>query len=346
MPLAPHRPTPATRPIGRRGGFTFIEVMFAVMILGFGVIMIAAMLPVALRQTQTARESVAGTATCEGGFHTLEAAYALRDTSGTTIYNLPGTYQNTANTNVPAAAGDLPEASTFPAYRATTETAVVPLFLATLGDRVDSSDPKTAFIPFYLGDGTGTPRVSVVGVGVRNVPSMSDPTAQPPITDANPSFLLPGRFFLSFDNSPLPVTVTMNDKTLDVGGQLEQVAPNTVTLAGRAGVADAQIGGPKGAAVEGAAVVVRDEQGLLRVLRLSAAVNDASLEWTLAPGGDFTPNQARLVNPTDRTSAPKVVVGYLVGRMLKNPGLAYDAADNFYVGPTQVTQVLESQVMP
>lgn len=46
-----------------RGGFTFTEVMFAVVILGIGFIMIAAIFPVAIRQTaQSAEESLAVTA--------------------------------------------------------------------------------------------------------------------------------------------------------------------------------------------------------------------------------------------------------------------------------------------
>src|SRR6187402_1210203 len=44
---------------GRRRGFSFTEVMFAVMVLGIGFIMVAAMFPVTISQTQqTMRESV------------------------------------------------------------------------------------------------------------------------------------------------------------------------------------------------------------------------------------------------------------------------------------------------
>src|SRR3954463_10483758 len=43
----------------RRGGFSFTEVLFAVMVLGIGFIMVAAMFPVTISQTQaTMRESV------------------------------------------------------------------------------------------------------------------------------------------------------------------------------------------------------------------------------------------------------------------------------------------------
>src|SRR5437870_2113109 len=39
-----------------RAGFSFTEVLFAVMVLGIGFIMIAAMFPVTIRQTQTTME--------------------------------------------------------------------------------------------------------------------------------------------------------------------------------------------------------------------------------------------------------------------------------------------------
>src|SRR5688500_18440357 len=65
-----------------RNGFTFIEVMFALVILAFGVIMIAAMLPVAVRQTQNTRETNAGSAIIESGFHQLETLWGSYDAIG------------------------------------------------------------------------------------------------------------------------------------------------------------------------------------------------------------------------------------------------------------------------
>lgn len=67
-----------TRPDLRGRGFTFIEVMFAVLVMGAGVAMIAAMLPVAVRQTRDLREQAAGNAVIESGFHLVEAQ-AIQD---------------------------------------------------------------------------------------------------------------------------------------------------------------------------------------------------------------------------------------------------------------------------
>src|SRR5256885_1959303 len=66
--VARHAPSPTmarpmprrmARPLARRG-FSFAEILFAVMILGIGFIMLAAIFPVAIKQTaQTGEESVA-----------------------------------------------------------------------------------------------------------------------------------------------------------------------------------------------------------------------------------------------------------------------------------------------
>src|SRR4051812_13587494 len=56
-----HAPPPARHP-GRRRGFSFIEILFAVMILGIGFIMIAGIFPVAISQTAaTQDETIAAT---------------------------------------------------------------------------------------------------------------------------------------------------------------------------------------------------------------------------------------------------------------------------------------------
>src|SRR4051794_11096339 len=49
-----------TKRPNRRGGFSFAEVMFAVIVLGIGFIMIAAIFPVAIGQTQSSLSDTAG----------------------------------------------------------------------------------------------------------------------------------------------------------------------------------------------------------------------------------------------------------------------------------------------
>src|SRR5258705_8389771 len=62
-----------------RHGFTFTEVMFAVILLGIGFIMLAGMFPVAIQQTQTnVQESTASTV-AQAAAHYLEQTMTLSD---------------------------------------------------------------------------------------------------------------------------------------------------------------------------------------------------------------------------------------------------------------------------
>jgi prepilin-type N-terminal cleavage/methylation domain-containing protein len=67
-------PAPRTR----RRGFSFVEVLFAVMILGIGFIMIAGVFPVAIAQTAATQEETIGAATARGAAATCATATSLR----------------------------------------------------------------------------------------------------------------------------------------------------------------------------------------------------------------------------------------------------------------------------
>src|SRR5688572_3759849 len=61
----------ARRSAARRG-FSFTEVLFAVMILGVGFIMVAAIFPVAIQQAQTSTEETTSAAVSRGAINYLE----------------------------------------------------------------------------------------------------------------------------------------------------------------------------------------------------------------------------------------------------------------------------------
>ena len=65
-----HRPLPPSSP--RRRGFSFTEVLFAVMILGVGFIMVAAIFPVAIQQSRTTAEETTAAAVARGGANFFE----------------------------------------------------------------------------------------------------------------------------------------------------------------------------------------------------------------------------------------------------------------------------------
>lgn len=76
--------TPSRRPcssfilhpssLGRRTGFSFTEVLFAVIILGIGFIMIAAIFPVAIQQTKTTTEETTASTIARGAVNYLQSA--------------------------------------------------------------------------------------------------------------------------------------------------------------------------------------------------------------------------------------------------------------------------------
>src|SRR5882672_11756716 len=62
-----------------RRGFTFTEVMFAVILLGIGFIMLAGMFPVAIQQTQTNVEESTGSTIVQAARHYLEQTMTVDD---------------------------------------------------------------------------------------------------------------------------------------------------------------------------------------------------------------------------------------------------------------------------
>src|SRR6266496_5819408 len=79
-----------------RRGFSFAEVLFAVAVLGIGFIMVAAIFPFAIQQTQIAMEETVGTATARNG-----AAYLL-GTQFLSAAHLPYTSPAAPASSVPA----------------------------------------------------------------------------------------------------------------------------------------------------------------------------------------------------------------------------------------------------
>src|SRR5688572_26143973 len=66
------RPGLRARGRARQGGFNFTEVLFAVMILGIGFIMVAAIFPIAIQQTKMTGEEVQASTTARGGVNVVQ----------------------------------------------------------------------------------------------------------------------------------------------------------------------------------------------------------------------------------------------------------------------------------
>jgi prepilin-type N-terminal cleavage/methylation domain-containing protein len=122
----------------RRRGFSFTEVLFAVMILGIGFIMVAAIFPVAIQQSRTTSEETTGAAVARGAAAVLEKA--------ATDSTMPAT--GLANIVVCGDFDGFPPAPGFPDRRDT-----FTLSGAVRGSVTVAADPRFAWVPFYRRSG-------------------------------------------------------------------------------------------------------------------------------------------------------------------------------------------------
>jgi type II secretory pathway pseudopilin PulG len=208
---------PSPRPRHRHRGFSFAEVMFAVVILGVGFIMVAGIFPVAIQQNQTTNEE-------------SEAASAAREAANT-ISSLPQTVTNvvTAAYQNGAAVASIP--GTYPMFPPTVKNytlpaapqsgvvappAVVVPFSGARWDAIrnsliSTSDPRFAYVPFYKREnGASVAQLIVVAVGVRNRPIYE------PVKDIIPV--------------SSPQSIMLFRSTFPVDANYCAICPDTVTL--------------------------------------------------------------------------------------------------------------------
>lgn len=148
----------ATRRRFTARGFTFTEVLFAVILLGIGFIMIAAMFPVAIQQTQLNVEESVGAAIARAATKTMQQVARADLVPATTA---PG---QDAGTN--------PAVYSFRDQRMQ-EALAEPLWRTVRGNLILSSDSRYAWIPLFsrgqLPDGRpqDTARLIVICVQAR-----------------------------------------------------------------------------------------------------------------------------------------------------------------------------------
>lgn len=166
--------------LSSRRGFSFAEVMFAVVILGIGFIMVAAVFPVAIQQTQaTGEENI--------------AALAVRDAADS-IVSVPSMSKNPAYiANASPAqitANPAVAIATYPVFPPTVKNYVVgtnpastppPAIVVPFNgarwkliqsDSIMVSDTRYAYVPFYRREnGSAAAELIVISVAVRNKPT-------------------------------------------------------------------------------------------------------------------------------------------------------------------------------
>jgi type II secretory pathway pseudopilin PulG len=241
-----------------RRGFTFTEILFSVLILGIGFILIAAIFPVALKQTQSTAEETEAATIAKGGVSYLQKystqSYWNTPVTGTPVYDQMvhpiGPYPLLSDATLP------------------TNTTLWPLIS---GNLILPSDPRYAWVPMYRQglDPTATPpnskplpyiQVIVIGVQARNRSfyDSNDLAARPPGTNGT----------ASLEARPL---------------QLSGVGNEQFTFADIAG--NSYIG----CVSDGAFVVIASDTnaGLSNGFIYRLGTNAGGTTWGLAPGNDI-----------------------------------------------------------
>jgi hypothetical protein len=255
-----------------RAGYSFTEVMFAVVVLGIGFIMIAAMFPVAISQSKTTSEETSASAIARGGVNYLDTIATGR--------NMPPT--DAANPTQPALV--VPFIGTPAAAPPYTMTpAGTGSWQAIRGSLVLAADPRYAFVPMYRRE-TGSNQAQVFVVAVQSrARSRYDDTDTVNLTGAQVWYA---------NLKARPVTVNVNPS----GG-----GPNVpwiqITNATGANMPQAAA-----AVAEGTYVVIAADPGGNagspigtfngRIYRVGAQAVDATgaavaNTWTLQPGNDY-----------------------------------------------------------
>lgn len=236
------------RSTSARPGFTFVEILFAVMILGIGFIMIAGIFPVAINQTQLNGDETVGAALARNGVHYLEQIpySSLVDRSKVPPVDpflADGVVHPYASTHLPYVAGNL----------------------------ISAEDQRYAWVPFYLRklDTTVTPpqpstSAQVIVVACR---SRSKPVYEPAVDIAN-GVLIPKFFdrvsFAKNGAADQPDTITLS------GGNGDALAPGMFLIVASDTGSDTNYPGVNATGW---------------VYRLGARVSTNT--WELAPGMDL-----------------------------------------------------------
>jgi type II secretory pathway pseudopilin PulG len=147
----------------RRGGFSFIEVLFAVILLGIGFIMIAGIFPVAIEQSTTTANETAGQLVCRDAIRMIQNAASMYGGSALFAATPVSTNSN---------AGTLIQ---FPAS----------LYQALGANTFFTTDRRYAWVGFYRRDanpstGVAYPYAQVFVIALEN-PNFSNYAGPPPI---------------------------------------------------------------------------------------------------------------------------------------------------------------------
>lgn len=352
----------------RRRGFSFPEILFAVAVLGIGFIMVAAIFPVAIMQTQaTMDETLGNSATRNSSSYLRGTQYWNSSAAG-----LPPTTNPPDSAIFPPTPN--PKARVFSFYDPrNTAPAPAPtpaeLWGSVRNNLIVPEDPRFAYVPLYQREG-GSSFIKLISIAVRvrnrdvYVASATAPEVPDTLRAVSPANVCA-------ELEPRPVRIL----TSEGGASADQIQIENVTntedpllqpLSANSNAVEA--------AVEGAYVVISDdrllnvggtpdgvnEEGRLNgvVYRLGTMLGSAPgvRTFELAPGDDMPASPgpdgawgtgddisqnipARNVGAPPPGSPPRYGIAFVVGA-----GYASRSSRPNYSGPNQAVQKLESLI--
>lgn len=306
--------TSSARRLTARAGFTFAEIMFAVVILGVGFIMIAAIFPVAIRQTQTTMEE---TQAAVSG----RAALAYLQSMASNAAFPPTVAKPKQGDPIPVPPiKSLPDGAKFGGLTGD--------FFGR-GNAINTANPRLAWVALYRRgyeiDGEKSPFAQVFMIPVQ-------------VRGRTQYYGQPGRTWRDIDPvgaggysnlDPHPVQVTVAFDTALQGGRLTFGTGGQFAAPG-AFVVIADVPNPSDP-VQAAAIG--------RVYQLSALDGTGGTTWTLAPGSDMIPTTDGLKSiDVDLSGATAYIVGRGVTDPDNNPNTVGAGAQDTgaYVGFVQI----------
>jgi hypothetical protein len=323
------RPTTIQQTTPRRAarrGFSFTEVLFAVMVLAIGFIMVAAMFPVTIRQQQTTLEETVGASTAK-----MALAYIQNSDS---IKNLRQVGNHWEKCEVFSAGEN--RGGTNPQNQGVWESLA--------GNFILPENPRVAWVPLFRRPGgeTNVAQVYMFVVQNRNRPvfetvnAVDLPTAKEPKLQGKDIFRiatngggLPGSNNPNYATlEPKPVTVRTNKDRGANGTDTIEFLPPT-------GMGTREVD-YREAAAEGGYVVIAEadsDEAYMngRVYQLGERTSPNGYEFELIPGNDMPDGDRDLPN--------RGVKAFIMGRALRDPTLPWDPVGNPFEGPTQDTAI-------
>jgi type II secretory pathway pseudopilin PulG len=176
------RPTPPFRAANaRRGGFTFVEVLFAVLLLGLGFIMIAGIFPVAMEQTTRTANETTGALVAQDAIREIQTVADKQNATFPLIIQ-----QNSYGPIFPIAITVTPFSQNSPNDNTLTELS---------GSAYYPSDHRFGWVGFYRRPNITDPYAQVWVIVLQN-PNFADPgyglyNVPPPIPSGQTAYTAP-----------------------------------------------------------------------------------------------------------------------------------------------------------